>query len=64
MRTLEQIRLALQDRRLGVIAAATGLHPNTIRRLRDEQDHDPAWRTVERLDHYLDSMEAKHGRSD
>ena len=35
MLTVEEIRAALQDRRLYRVAAATGLHYNTLRDIRD-----------------------------
>jgi len=57
MRTLQQIREALKDRRLSVVADATGLHYNTLRQLRDDEDHSPSYDTVRKLDDYLEARE-------
>lgn len=53
MRTLEQIRRELADRRVPVVAQKTGLHPATIRRILSEPDYIPALRTLLALDAYL-----------
>ena len=53
MRTIEQIRRELADRRVPVVAQKTGLHPATIRRILSEPDYIPALRTLLALDAYL-----------
>ncbi|MBK9427236.1 MAG: hypothetical protein IPN63_07580 [Gammaproteobacteria bacterium] len=54
MMTLHTIRQALKDRRLDKVAAATGLHPNTIRDIRDNEDANPTWRVLSALSEYLE----------
>lgn len=53
MRTLNEIRLELMDRRIVAVARATGLHPATIRRILSKPDYIPALRTLLALDAYL-----------
>jgi hypothetical protein len=54
MMTIEQIRLALQDRRISMISAATGLHYNTIRAVRDNEDANPSYKVLKALSDYLE----------
>lgn len=53
MLTLEQIRNKLQDRRLGLIVKATGIHYNTLREVRDNADANPTYKVVKLLNDYL-----------
>ena len=53
MLTLKEIRSALADRRLDVVAEATGLHPNSIARIRDGKNENPRHETVDALSRYL-----------
>jgi hypothetical protein len=53
MLTLELIREQLQDRRLTVIAERTGLHPNTLRDIRNNADCNPSHRVLAALSVYL-----------
>lgn len=53
MNELSEIRQALQDRKLHVIAGATGLHVNTIAAIRDGKNNNPTLDTVMRLAKYL-----------
>lgn len=52
--TLEQISEALTDRRLSVVARATGLTRETIRRFRDGKAQKPEHETVRRLVAYFE----------
>lgn len=61
MLTLEQIREALQDRRPGMVAEATGLHINTILNVRDDQKTDPKYSTIQALSDYLEGRNDKQG---
>lgn len=54
MLTLEQMRQQLQDRRLQMIADATGIHYNTLRIIRDEPDANPTYKIIEQLSAYLE----------
>lgn len=56
--TVEQIRKALQDRRLLVVAEATGQHYNTLRLIRDGKTTDPKNSTVKALSDYLQGVTA------
>jgi hypothetical protein len=53
MLTLKEIRSALADRRLDVVAEATGLHPNSIARIRDGKNDSPRPETIDALSRYL-----------
>lgn len=53
MLSLEQIRGQLQDRRLSVISEKTGLHPNTLRDIRNNADCNPSHRVLAALSDYL-----------
>ena len=59
MMTLNDIRLALHDRRIGLVAQATGLHVNTIRDLRDSENTNPSYRVLVALSDYLEKNAAK-----
>ena len=53
MLTLEQIRDKLQDRRLGMIVKATGVHYNTLRDIRDNLDANPTYKVIKLLNDYF-----------
>jgi ribosomal protein L10 len=53
MLTLDQIRDKLQDRRLGLIVKATGLHYNTLREVRDNLEANPTYKVVKLLNDYF-----------
>ena len=53
MLTTEEIRKLLGDRRLDIVAKATGLSPLTIARMRDGKG-DPKASTVEALSRYFE----------
>lgn len=50
---LEWIRHGLLDRRPKVVAERTGLHVNTVTRIRDGKEHNPKIDTLNRLANYL-----------
>ena len=54
MLTLAEIRTALADRRLNVVAKATGIHVTTIARIRDGVSVDPKSSVVAALSAYLE----------
>jgi hypothetical protein len=54
MLTIEQIRLALRDRRISMVSAATGLHYNTIKTVRDNDDANPSYKVLKALSDYLE----------
>ena len=58
--TIEAIRLALQDRRISMVSAATGLHYNTIKALRDNEDANPSYKVLKALSDYLEGAK-QHG---
>jgi hypothetical protein len=58
MMTLEQIKRALQDRRPGLVAEATGLHFNTVRDVRDNPDANPTYKVLKAISDYLTNREA------
>lgn len=55
MLTFEQIVVRLQDRRLDAVALATGLHQNTIARIRDGKNVDPKLSTLKLLSDYFET---------
>ena len=61
MLTLEQIRQALQDRRPGMVAEATGLHINTVLSVRDDPEADPKYSTLRALSDYLEARNEQQG---
>ncbi len=53
MLTLEEIRLALADRRLDRVSEATGVHANTLYAIRSGANRNPSYRTLKALSDYL-----------
>lgn len=51
--TLEQIRQALQDRRLAVVAGAIGVSQNTLANIRDGKASNPTLRVMVAITEYL-----------
>jgi DNA-binding phage protein len=51
--SLEQIKKALEDRRLRVVARETGLHYQTLYRIVNDETKDPVLSTVKLLSDYL-----------
>jgi transcriptional regulator with XRE-family HTH domain len=60
MMKLDEIRELLKDRRVSMIAEATGIHFNTIREIRDNENANPTYKVMTKLTDYLES---NHGRS-
>lgn len=55
MLNLQQLKALLQDRKLSSVAEATGLHPNTLREIKDGINTNPTLRTMEALNSYFTS---------
>jgi hypothetical protein len=55
MLTLEQIKELLKDRRIGMLADATGVHVNTIRDIRDNPDSNPTYKVLVALSDYFEN---------
>jgi hypothetical protein len=53
MMTIKDIQFALRDRRISMVAAATGLHYNTIKQVRDNPHANPSYRVLRLLSEYL-----------
>jgi len=51
--TLEKVREALKDRRIDVVAKATGLSKDAISDIRNGNSTNPRYQTVQRLADYL-----------
>jgi precorrin-4 methylase len=51
--TLEEIRAALRDRKISVVARATAIHPNTIRSILKDIEANPTHRVIKALSDYL-----------
>jgi DNA-binding Xre family transcriptional regulator len=51
--TIDDIRTKLHDRRLEVVATATGLHYNTLRHIRDTKQTNVKYETLEKLSAYF-----------
>ena len=54
MLTLQQIKGALDDRMLSKVAAATGLHYNTLRDVRNNPDANPTYKVLLAISEYLE----------
>jgi hypothetical protein len=52
--SIEAIRDALKDRRIGLVASATGLHSNTIRAVRDGTNVNPTYNVMKALSNYFE----------
>lgn len=63
MMTLEQVKEALRDRRIMVVAEATGLHYNTVRNVRDFPECNPSADTLRRLSDYFERRAEEEARS-
>lgn len=50
---LEDIKSSLKDKRLAMIAEATGLHYNTLRDIRDNPEANPTYKVLKLLSDYL-----------
>ena len=55
MMTLEQIREKLQDRRLSMVALATGLSRQAVHNVATGRTPNPSHETVRRLAEYLET---------
>lgn len=55
---LDKIRNELLDRRVGMVAKATGISRVTIAAIRDGQVTNPQWDTVKKLTEYLEGRRA------
>lgn len=53
MLTLQQIRDSLKDRRIGLLAEITGIHVNTLRDIRDNENANPTYKTLQLLNDYF-----------
>ena len=53
MLDLDEIRAKLADRRLDVVADATGLHRNTLSSIRSGKIDNPSYAAVKKLSDYL-----------
>ena len=54
MMLLEDIQEALRDRKIKMVAEATGLHYNTVRQLASSPDANPTYKVVKALSDYLE----------
>lgn len=53
MLNLQQIKEALQDRRLDIVSEFTGIHRNTIAAIRSGKAANPSYETIAKLSEYL-----------
>lgn len=51
--TIDEIREALRDRKITLVAQATGLHENTLYRIVSGKNLNPSYETIRRLVEYL-----------
>jgi transcriptional regulator with XRE-family HTH domain len=54
MLTLDQIKRKLEDRRIDIVAERTGIHRNTIARIKSGQQANPTYHILQRLSAYLE----------
>jgi len=55
MKTIEQVRALLQDCSPSKVATATGVHPNTIRNIRDNPDANPTLKVLRAISDHFES---------
>ncbi len=55
MLSVDQIAKALRDRSPTIVARETGLHPNTVRYIRDGLSKEPSHATIKALSDYIKS---------
>ena len=60
MLTIEEIRNKLLDRRLQMVADATGIHYATIQAIRNGRVTNPSYETVRLLSEYLEERNEKN----
>lgn len=53
MLTIDKIRALLADRRLDIVSEATGVHRNTLARIRSGENENPHYDTIAKLSAYL-----------
>jgi hypothetical protein len=53
MMTLEEVREKLLDRRIDMVADATGLHYSTVCDVRSGKNDNPSYKTVKALSDYF-----------
>ena len=58
MLTIEQIRTALQDRRIDVVADSAGVSYSTVRDIRSGTNTNPTYETTSKLSDYLERCAA------
>jgi hypothetical protein len=54
MMTLEEVREQLLDRRIDMVADATGLHYSTVCEVRSGKNENPSYKTVKALSDYFE----------
>ena len=57
MLTLNETRRLLMDRRLQVVAQATGIHYNTLKKIRDDDQANPTYVVIKLLSDYLEGKQ-------
>ena len=57
MLTLNETRRLLMDRRLQVVAQATGIHYNTLKKIRDDDQANPTYAVIKLLSDYLEGKQ-------
>jgi transcriptional regulator with XRE-family HTH domain len=60
MRTLDELKRLLTDRRITQISEVTGIHRNTLARIRDGRQPNPTYYVMAKLDAYFDGQGARH----
>lgn len=55
MLPIEEIRDLLLDRNASAVAKATGVHPNTIRSLKNGSNLNPSYEVIKKLSDYLEA---------
>ena len=59
MLTPEEIKERMKDRVVGIVAIATGLHVNTIRKLKNGTAVEPSFETIQKVSQYFEAQEAE-----
>ena len=53
--SMDEIKSALEDRKLNVVAKAIGVHPNTLSELKNGRLTNPRYSTLEALSDYFNT---------
>jgi DNA-binding Xre family transcriptional regulator len=54
MLTIKEIRQKLEDRKLQIVAEKTGVHYNTLKKIKDGKNDNPTLKVIKAISDYLE----------